>query len=140
MAWSYRIAPARRMVFSVFEGTVTDGELSAYAAALGAIRTSSRASPSSPTRAESRIDVSSAAVELLVDVNPYGAGSRTAVVVSSDVAFGMARMYQIRRSSAPDEVGVFRDVREAWRWLGLDEEHSRDAPAEAGAQAGEIAV
>jgi hypothetical protein len=123
MAWSYRIDPARRVVFSVFEGTVTDEELPAYAAAL---RADPDFEPSfsqlADTRGVVRLDVSGAAVGLLVGVNPYGAGSRTAVVVSSDLAFGMARMYQIRRSSAPDEVEVFRDVNEARRWLGLDEE------------------
>lgn len=52
-------------------------------------------------------------------LNPFGAGSRRALVVGSDVVFGMARMYQILNETSPDEFEIFRDVDEALKWLGV---------------------
>ncbi len=44
--------------------------------------------------------------------------SRRAVVVPSDVGFGMARMYQILRGEGPGgDIRVSRDLDEARRWV-----------------------
>jgi hypothetical protein len=45
-------------------------------------------------------------------------GSKVAVVVSSSDAFGIARMYELARPAAPEELRVFYDYDEARRWLG----------------------
>lgn len=42
---------------------------------------------------------------------------RLALVLSKDLAFGMARMYQMLTESTTKNVGVFRDIDEANVWL-----------------------
>lgn len=44
-------------------------------------------------------------------------GGRWAIVAPSDLVYGIARMYQLIRSEAPYELGVFRSPDEARRWL-----------------------
>jgi hypothetical protein len=45
--------------------------------------------------------------------------SRVALVVSRDVDFGLARMYEMKLEDvAHSEVRVFRDIEEALTWLG----------------------
>jgi hypothetical protein len=44
--------------------------------------------------------------------------SRRAVVVPSDLGFGMARMYEMLREDRGGAVRVFRDYEEARRWVG----------------------
>ena len=46
--------------------------------------------------------------------------SRRAVVVPSDLGFGMARMYGLLRGNKGGTVEVFRDFAEASRWIGLE--------------------
>ena len=43
---------------------------------------------------------------------------RTAVIVSQDIGFGLARMYGAYSAESPEEVQVFRDPQSALRWLG----------------------
>ncbi len=52
--------------------------------------------------------------------NPFRTDSRRAVVVASDEAFGMARMYGSYSDSAPDQFRVFRELGSALEWVGLD--------------------
>lgn len=40
-----------------------------------------------------------------------------AFVTSDDVAFGMARMYQLLSDDRMVHIGVFRDIGPAWQWL-----------------------
>jgi len=65
------------------------------------------------------VKVTASGVREMTGLNPFGAGARRALAVSSDVAYGMARMYQIMRSDAQDEVEVFRDIDSALEWLGV---------------------
>ena len=46
--------------------------------------------------------------------------SRRAVVVRSDLGYGMARMYGLRRGDRTTAYEVFRDLDEARRWVELD--------------------
>jgi hypothetical protein len=45
-------------------------------------------------------------------------GGRWAVIAPRDLVYGMARMYQMIRSNAPYEIGVFRTRAEGVSWLG----------------------
>jgi len=63
--------------------------------------------------------VTSAVVREMVHLSPFGKGSRRALLVSNDVAFGLTRMYQILMEQSPDEVAIFRDFDVALKWLGL---------------------
>lgn len=46
-----------------------------------------------------------------------GPGARTAVVVSDDLLFGLARMFQSLRTGSVVDYGVFRRLEDAERWL-----------------------
>jgi len=46
--------------------------------------------------------------------------SKRAVVVGTDLGFGMARMYGLRREPRNPVFEVFRDLDEAQGWIGLD--------------------
>ncbi len=48
------------------------------------------------------------------------ASHKLALVLSEDVAYGMARMYQTLTESNMENVGVFRDIEEARAWLQSD--------------------
>lgn len=57
-----------------------------------------------------------------------GPGTRVAVVVSADLHFGLARMFQMLRAGSPVEYGVFRSGAEGERWLGVgDDDGGADA-------------
>jgi hypothetical protein len=43
--------------------------------------------------------------------------SRRAVVVASDLGFGMTRMYEMLRKERGGAPHVFRDFDQAWRWV-----------------------
>jgi hypothetical protein len=62
--------------------------------------------------------VTSAGVRALAD-RPLilSAASRRAVVVASDLAFGMARMYEILSEKRGGGTRVFREYGEARRWV-----------------------
>ena len=63
--------------------------------------------------------ISCHAVRAVTKLNPFGPGARRAVVVRSDAAYGVARMYELSRDPARDELQVFRDLESALGWLGL---------------------
>lgn len=47
-------------------------------------------------------------------------GNQCAIVTFTDVHFGQSRMYLSYRNSSADKLRVFRDIREALVWLGVD--------------------
>jgi hypothetical protein len=47
---------------------------------------------------------------------------KLAIVASTDLSFGMARMYGMLRDDSPVEVRVFRKRDEAESWLGLEKQ------------------
>ena len=52
------------------------------------------------------------------------AGMRSAIVAGTDLLYGFARMYQTLAElrDSPLTVEVFRNVEEARKWLGLDDD------------------
>ena len=68
-----------------------------------------------------RLAVTPAGVRAMVqqdkDHQDHVASHKLALVISEDVAFGMARMYQMLTESTMENVGVFRDLDEAKAWL-----------------------
>ncbi len=57
--------------------------------------------------------------QVVNDRSPAG-GTRCAIVSFTEVHFGQSRMYLTYRNTSPDTLNVFRDIREALRWLGVD--------------------
>jgi hypothetical protein len=48
-------------------------------------------------------------------------GFKTAVVAHEDLPFGMARIYAALSDQSPESVRVFRDLKAALEWIGVDE-------------------
>lgn len=65
------------------------------------------------------LQVTAATIREMVKLNPFGASARRAVVVTSDVVFGMARMYQILLEESSYKFEIFREVDLAFQWLGI---------------------
>jgi len=101
-------------------GTLTDEELAENSRTL---RDDPRFQPDFSQLADLRgvtlLTATRTGIRYLAQINPFGAGARRAIVVGSEVAFGMARMYDLTRADALDEVEVFRDLPDALDWLGL---------------------
>ena len=47
----------------------------------------------------------------------FGPGSRRAIVVRSDLGYGLARMFQVRRGEDAGEIQIFRSRPHAQHWL-----------------------
>ena len=58
-------------------------------------------------------------VRTMVALNPWGRGSRRAAIAPSDLAFGLARMYEALTQLEHGEFQVFRTMNEGMGWLGL---------------------
>ena len=120
----YRIDRERQLVFTHVEGVIGDEDVLGYA----------REFPNDPHFEAGYGGLVDATGLERVEVTPEGvrgvahlterlekvfAGAKVAIVAVTDVAFGMARMYQGVRGDVPYEIRVFRDLGEARRWLGL---------------------
>ncbi len=120
MPGAYTIDLARSLVLSRGWGVLTDRELLAHVRALTADpRFAQHFRQLADLRDVTDLQVTASTIREMVRLNPFGAGSRRALVVTSDVVFGMARMYQILRDESPDEFRIFRKVDGALQWLGL---------------------
>ena len=120
MPCGYIIDLARSLVLSRGWGIVTDRELLAHVRALTIDpRFVRNLHQLADLRDVVDVEVTAATIREMASLNPYGDGSRRAVVVTSDVLFGMARMYQILRDEPTDELEIFRTLDDALRWLGI---------------------
>lgn len=123
MPGGYSIDPARSLVLSRAWDVLTGADLSRHARILAADPGFKlNFNQLCDYRDVKEIRADAAAIRELAALNPFGAGARRALIVSSDVVFGMARMYQILTESSPDEFEVFRDLDEALKWLGVADE------------------
>ena len=64
-------------------------------------------------------------VQTFATTSPFSKTARRAVIVSSDVVYGMVRMYGLMGDRDSNYHRVFRDAASALRWLGVSE----DAPS-----------
>ena len=111
--------PARRWLRTMATGIVTYDELRAHVeqeerdGALGLTEViDARGATTNLTGDEVRALV--ARTDTLVRRGRFGA---LAIVTDNDVAFGMARMYQILCERLPIQIGVFRQLDPALVWL-----------------------
>lgn len=120
MPGAYTIDLARSLVLSRGWGIVTDRELLAHVHALTA---NPRFAPHFRQLADLRdvtdFQVAASTIREMVRLNPFGAGARRALVVTSDGVFGMVRMYQLLTDESPDELQIFRKMDDALRWLWI---------------------
>jgi hypothetical protein len=117
MPAEYRIDRSRRVVYSRAWGVLTDQDLAANRAALFADPAFEPDLAQLYDFAEvTEIRVTSATLVGLARTSRFAPTTRRAVVVSSDEAFGMARMYSIL-GDREELIQVFRDRASAMRWL-----------------------
>ena len=120
MPVGYTIDLAQSLVLSRGWGIVTDRELLAHVRALTADpRFVRNFRQLADLRDVTDVQVTAATIREMVRLNPFWAGARRALVVTNDVVFGMARMYQILRDESPDELEIFRKMDGALQWLGI---------------------
>ena len=120
MPTTYRLDVANRVVYSRAWGVARDEEFEAHSRAL---RAEAAFAPDF-RQFQDLVDVAeplvtAAGLRRLAEVNPFGKGARRAVLVASDLVFGFARMHEMMRTDAGDELQVFRDRGAALAWLGL---------------------
>jgi hypothetical protein len=120
MPCGYTIDMARSLVLSRGWGVVMEREILAHVRALIADpRFGRNFHQLLDMRDVTNLQFTASSVREMVRLNPFGAGARRAVVVTNDIVFGMARMYQILADESPDELQIFRKMDDALQWLGI---------------------
>jgi len=116
------------LLIVTFEGTLGDEDLLQY------VRHALERSEVPPgrnelidlSRVEAGAEISSQVVRRVADrfnrADRAREGSRVAIIATTDVHYGLSRMYQAFRSEAPVDLRVFRTMDEARAWLGLPPE------------------
>ncbi len=118
MPCGYTIDLARSLVLSRGWDLVTDRELLAHVRTLTSDPRFARDFRQlADLRDVTDVQITVSTIREMVRLNPFGAGARRAVVITSDVVFGMARMYQILSDDSPHELQIFRKIDDALRWL-----------------------
>jgi hypothetical protein len=69
-----------------------------------------------------RLAISATSIRALTSSDTWDRSSRRAFVASTDVVFGMARMYATLLGESKSNIAVFRRAEEARRWLRVDED------------------
>ena len=122
MSVSYRIDSAQKIVYTAFDGAVTDHEILSHA----------RDILSDPAIDSSFVELISAATSSMEAVTGPGirevahllessnAVQKLGIVVSQDVEFGLARMVELSAGESVIEISVFREQVDARSWLGID--------------------
>src|SRR5437660_8633707 len=116
MPASYRIDRDRGIVYSVATGVLTDDDLIAHQQRLAQdpdFKADFR--QLFDTRGVTQVEVTPGALRHRADANPFGHGARRAVIAPGDVAFGLARLFQLTANARGhlDELHVFRSSEEA---------------------------
>jgi hypothetical protein len=121
MPWHYRLFPERRLVHSLAIGTLTGDDLIAHATSLGA---DTGFDPGFTQLADFRpvsaLHLRASDIRRVAEVNPFGRQALRVLLVQSDLAFGMARMYQILLDENGEGIRITRSADEAWQLLRLD--------------------
>ena len=121
LSYSFYIDAARGIVFTTASGDLTMEEALAYAEAL-------RDDPDFRPTMNALVDArtltsvfSATEVRQLARVTPFRAESRRAIVVASDLQFGLGRMYVLTTGEDRPKARVFKDMQEARAWSGIEE-------------------
>jgi hypothetical protein len=118
MPASFTIDVARRTVFSRAWGILVDDDLRQTQQG---VRVAPDFDPDFSQlydfSAITDVQVTTDALWGMVGDSPFGVHALRAVVVNSDVAFGVARMYQQMSSRESATFRIFRDRESAVRWL-----------------------
>ena len=120
MPAAYTVDLTRSLVLSRGWGVLTDRELLAH---VHALTIDSRFAPHFRQLVDLRdvmdVQFTASTIREMARLNPFGAGARRALVVTSDEIFGMARIYQLMTDESPNELQIFRKADYALQWLGI---------------------
>ena len=122
MPVSYRIDPAQKIVYTTFEGEVTDQQFLRHTQEIesdpeidGSFVELIHADTSSME------GVTSSGVRAAADVLRGSTAIRKiGIVASQEVEFGLARMVVLLTEESPIEIQVFRAQADARSWLGIE--------------------
>jgi hypothetical protein len=121
MSASYRIARSLETIFTSLEGVLTDDDLLGHQQKLESDPDFDPAfAQLIDCRGVTEVALESETIRTIATPAVYAPGAKRAVVATRDAAYGLARMYERLRGGESDEVRVFRDIKEARRWLELD--------------------
>lgn len=120
MPVSYLIDKNQRLVFSRLSGTVTEPEVYEHNRKL---RTDPDFNPGFRQLVDctglTEILVATGTINAISHDQFFTPGTRRAFIATSDVAFGLARMFALRAESSGQTIEVFRERRVAEEWLGI---------------------
>jgi hypothetical protein len=68
------------------------------------------------------LEISTDDMKELAAKTPFGAGSRRAIVVNSQLAYGLSKIYRSMVEGESTEIKVFKDYSQACQWLGISPE------------------
>ena len=121
MPCSYLIDLQRGLVFSRGWGVFTNEELLWHGRTL---RADPRFDPGFRQIVSfldvTEVRVTAEGVRTLAQINPFRTDSRRAIVVPSDLIFGLTRMFEAHTNSDQEQFRVFRELGPAFEWVGLD--------------------
>jgi hypothetical protein len=117
---TYRIDAARSLVYSRYQGVLTDDELQRQQAALGE-------DPAFDARFRQLVDVrdvtdirvAAATIAAVARRTNFRPGTWRAIVAAAEAPFGVARMFALYAENRAQVVRVFHGIAEAEAWLGL---------------------
>lgn len=119
MSTSYEIDSERRVIVVTVRGDLRDEDLLEIHERL---RTEPKLEPDFGLLVDLRgavgRDITMGGVQNLLErPSLFSPTARRAIVVESDLGFGMSRMYELQRDDLAGTLRVFRDVDQANRWL-----------------------
>lgn len=110
-------------------GRVTDHDLLVTARILSDVAAVADLTMLVDLRSVTQCTVSSDAILALVNLHRHSAQqrgrARVAIVTSTDLAFGLSRMYAAQVEGSAIDVGVFRDIHQGQAWLNQPLQHNR---------------
>jgi len=120
MPASYRIDVRAGVVFTVFDGHVTNEELLNHQQRLG-VDPDFRPTMNHviDTRSVTDASVTAFGLRLLTSRSNLGPGSRRAII-AGEASSSHVRLFQTLRSQSGADIEVFSTVEDAHRWLGLE--------------------
>ncbi len=122
MPISYRIDPAQKVVYTAFEGEVTDQQFVRHAREIGGDAEIDGSFVELIDAATSSMKgVTNSGVRDAADALKSSAAVRKiAIVASRNVEFGLARMVVSLADESTTEIQVFREHADAKSWLGIE--------------------
>jgi hypothetical protein len=120
VAVRFRIDRALKIIFNTYSGVLTDEDLYTHQREMLADPSfSADFSQLSNYLDVTQVQVSTPAIHSLAASRSFRPGVRRAIVVSSELSYGLSRMFQMLHEESGENTEVFRDLSEARRWLGL---------------------